>query len=97
MCIRDRTSLDQRGAYGLVHHNDANGNVICSIHVDVRSHDGSVDDVLYCISYERSPDHVYAEDTYEHKPCDPRVLRECIVDTATRGYAALQKSRRESR
>lgn len=89
------TSLDQRGAYGLIHHINADRNRIASLHVDVHSHNGSVDDVLYCISYERDPGHVYAENTYEHKPCDPRVLRECIVDTATRGYAALQKSRRE--
>lgn len=87
------TSLDQRGAYGLIHHVDANRNTIASLHVDVQSHDGSIDDVLYCISYERDPGHVYVEDMYEHKPCDPRVLRKCIVDTATRGYAALQESR----
>ena len=86
------TSLDQRGAYGLIHHVDADRNRIASLHVDVQSHDSSVNNLLYCISYERGPDHVYAENTYEHKPCDPRVLRECIVDTATRGYAALQES-----
>lgn len=89
----EETSLDQRGAYGLIHHNDANGDVISSIHVDVRSHNGSIDTLLYCVSYERDPEHVYAEDTYKHKAYDPHVLRECIIDTATRGYAALQESR----
>lgn len=88
----EETSLDQRGAYGLVHHNDADGNTIASIHVDVRSHDGSINDVLYCVSYERGPEHVYAEDTYEHKAYDPHALRECIVDTATRGYTALREA-----
>lgn len=87
------TSLDQRGAYGLIHHIDADRNRIASIHIDVQSHDGNVDDLLYCISYERGPDNVYAENSYEHKGCDPRVLRECIVDTAMHGYAALQESR----
>lgn len=86
------TSLDQRGAYGLIHHVDADRNYIASLHVDVHSRNGSVDDLLYYISYECDPDHVYAENTYEHKPCDPRALRECIIDTATRGYAALQES-----
>lgn len=87
------TSFDQRGAYGLIHHIDADRNRIASIHVDVQSHDGSIDDLLYYISYERDPDHVYAENSYEHKACNPRALRECIIDTATHGYAALKESR----
>lgn len=89
----EETSLDQRGAYGLIHHLDANDNVIGFIHVDVQSHDGSIDDLLYCISYERGHEHVYAEDTYKHKAPDPYALCACITDTATRGYAALQESR----
>ena len=88
----EETSLDQRGAYGLVHHNDADGNTIASIHVDVRSHNGSIDTLLYCISYELDPEHVYAEDTYEHKAPDPYALRTCITNTVTRGYAALREA-----